>query len=357
MVYDQNNLPLSYLKVVKKTLAQVWPMLIWILIIGVAVVLPILASAEIPDFSFSMLTLLFFMVVIFAVIFGYQHLYYKTYKYIFNEEDAEIGKGVITRATGHVVYGKLQNIYIDQDLLDRIMGLYDVHYETAGERSTFYSHVDGLNKENADKLVTFLKGRVLRGSSPLPTVPEQEEVKISPILSSVNISSGNYPLSPKTPFVRALSITQGWAIILTISLAFTFASAITALVSGNPMGGGLSGIFVGVMILVGSLFAIFLVVYLTSYIYYKNFRFELDAEKATIKVAVFSSSVSSFYYNRIQDVNLSQDIFDRLFGVASINIETAGGGGSISFGRFTLSQADEIKNFLLEKTRAYHRSV
>lgn len=75
-------------------------------------------------------------------------------------DGAEIKKGVISNATGHVRYGKIQNIFVDQDFLDRVFGLYDVHYETAGESSDFYSHVDGLEKENADKLVKFLNERV-----------------------------------------------------------------------------------------------------------------------------------------------------------------------------------------------------
>lgn len=90
----------------------------------------------------------------------YHYLYYKLYYYNFTDEGAEIRKGVVSRQTGHVQYDRIQNIYIDQDFLDRIFGLYDIHYETAGEKSAFYSHVDGLNKENAEKLVAFLSKRV-----------------------------------------------------------------------------------------------------------------------------------------------------------------------------------------------------
>jgi membrane protein YdbS with pleckstrin-like domain len=46
----------------------------------------------------------------------------------------------------------LQDVYVDQDILDRIFSLYDVHVSSATIISGNLSHIDGLNKENAQAI-------------------------------------------------------------------------------------------------------------------------------------------------------------------------------------------------------------
>lgn len=49
-------------------------------------------------------------------------------------------------------YEKLQDVYVDQDVFDRIFRLYDVHVSTATFMSGFEAHIDGVNKENAEAI-------------------------------------------------------------------------------------------------------------------------------------------------------------------------------------------------------------
>lgn len=153
-MFDSNNLPLEKRKIVKKTLNTV-PLFF---MFGLSVIPVYLISGSTSPLLL-MVGFIAFVIPTFLVYF-YQVLYYRSYYYSFEEEGAEIRKGVVGQSTGHVRYKKIQNVYVDQDVLDRIFGLYDVHYETAGETSGNYSHVDGLNKENADKLVSFLNNKL-----------------------------------------------------------------------------------------------------------------------------------------------------------------------------------------------------
>ena len=57
-------------------------------------------------------------------------------------------------------YSKIQNVYVDRDLLDVVFGLYDVHLATADSASNLYAHVDGLNEENAIKLRDMLLKKI-----------------------------------------------------------------------------------------------------------------------------------------------------------------------------------------------------
>jgi len=161
-MYNSINLPLSTKKIWKKSIEKSWVafcVLIFLSFYSFIELEPLLKTGSGYElFGYLLiggtgLILLLFIISIFI----YEYYYYKLYYYNFTNEGAEVKKGVITVATGHIRYDRLQSIYIDQDLLDRIFGLYNIHYETAGEKSGFYSHVDGLPKESADKLVNFLK--------------------------------------------------------------------------------------------------------------------------------------------------------------------------------------------------------
>ncbi len=60
-----------------------------------------------------------------------------------------IRKGVITSRETTLPYTKIQDVYMDQDLLDRIFGLWDVHVSTPTVTSGVEAHLDGVNRKNA----------------------------------------------------------------------------------------------------------------------------------------------------------------------------------------------------------------
>lgn len=153
-MWNSENLPLEKRKIVKKTSKSALVFFMYVLFLA-----PVYLISETTSPLFLIVGLMAFIIPT-LLVYIYQALYYRLYYYDFGEEGAEIRKGVVSQSTGHVRYKKIQNIYIDQDVLDRLFGLYDVHYETAGETSGIYSHVDGLNKENADKLVSFLNDKL-----------------------------------------------------------------------------------------------------------------------------------------------------------------------------------------------------
>ncbi|MEM1782704.1 MAG: PH domain-containing protein [Nanopusillaceae archaeon] len=98
---------------------------------------------------------IFFLFVLF-----YEFLYFKNYHYSDNEEILCLRKGVFTMTEVTIPYKKVQNIFVDQDLLDRIFKLYDVHLSTIGRMSQIELHIDGVSKETAEKLKSFLLKRI-----------------------------------------------------------------------------------------------------------------------------------------------------------------------------------------------------
>ena len=99
--------------------------------------------------------LIFFLLNIF-----FQILYFRYYFYDLTPEEVVIMKGVVSRNRISIHYEKIQNIFIDQDFLDRIFKLYDVHLATADSQSATVAHIDGVSKENAERLKSILDEKI-----------------------------------------------------------------------------------------------------------------------------------------------------------------------------------------------------
>ncbi len=340
---DSVNLPLDRKKIIKKTLAlSLLPLLVFVLSI-ILIGIGIAFSSDFGLLGWVGGALLIISALILGGFYLYQVYYYKLYFYKFEDGGAEISKGVISRSTGHVQYHRIQDISVDQDFLDRIFGLYDVHYETAGEVSGMYSHVDGLNKQNADTLVAFLKTRLGRhpeqghvpaavqsAEGPRTTTAEDEKVVFN---------RDNTPLSKK--FLASQIIARLGTVIgvgLYVGLRNYFDE------------GPIDIWFAGFLGIVGGGFIIALIVY--TFLWFKNFQFEFSGVSGTLRQGVVAKSETHIYYDRVQNINAMQTVMDRLLGIHTVSIETAGGSGKMS--TFTISglsktDAEKIKDFLQGK--------
>lgn len=362
-MYDSKNLPLSKKKIIKKTIAS-GGLMPFLAILGVIILgffsNPVSVTGGDTLSSFFNVVIfwtIIFFIFVFALMTLYQWLYYKFYYYDFQADTAEIKKGVISMATGHVRYSKIQNIFVDQDLLDRIFGLYDVHYETAGEHSGFYSHVDGLNKENSDKLVAFLKERVLKKDTPSQSVPASTELNnpqlITPTASddaTLVIARSNMPLEKRIVPVMIWTRSAG-TIIGLLYLSFAFSS-------NNDWGTTIS---VGLTFFI--LVAVPLLSIIANYIYvqiwYKNYNFSFDQKQGLIEEKVIASNQKYLYYNRIQNINVTQRAIDRFFKLYRVTIETASEGTKksvLAVIGLNKENADKLKDFLISRSSS-HQSL
>lgn len=355
-MYNSTNLPLDKKKIIKKTLESathlslIIPLLPGIMLILLGILVPDLrAYGLIASIGF----VLFILPIIVAYI--YQVYYYKLYFYDFNEDGAEITKGVISKSTGHVRYERIQNIFVDQDVLDRIFGLYDVHYETAGERSGIYSHVDGLNKENADKLVEFLNNQIYKvNNNTKQTIQKSVDTSKKDDFSVTGeiIDRNVIPISKK--------------IIIQNIILFTFSSffAIIAIIMGFA-GEDVDASSKTVILICLIIISLELIVsFIYSKIWFKNFQFQFSDNSGFIKTQVIALSNSYIYYDRIQNINVIQGILDRIFGLFSVTIETAAESNTknkISSGLripgLSKVDAEKLKDFLLAKVAVYKNKL
>jgi len=82
----------------------------------------------------------------------YEVWYFQVYYYELTDDYITIRKRVFTPREITIPYGRVQDVNVDQDLLDRFYGLYDVHLTSATVSSAMEAHIDGVEKEAADGL-------------------------------------------------------------------------------------------------------------------------------------------------------------------------------------------------------------
>ena len=80
---------------------------------------------------------------------GYQIIYYFTYYYDTDGKNIIIRKGVVAKREITLPYTKITDVYVDQDVLDVMFGLFDLHISTPTAESGRFAHIDGLNRTDA----------------------------------------------------------------------------------------------------------------------------------------------------------------------------------------------------------------
>ena len=161
MSKTREQFPLSTKKVLKKTITSTLVYIILFLVIYVSFVLIFFSFAfSIGNLGLITFGILGLLMVIIAVTYFYQLWYYNVYFYDLTEDYIVIKKGPITPHEITVPYERVQDVYVDQDIFDRLFGLYDVHLSSATAASGESAHIDGVEKPAADGLRSLLLQKV-----------------------------------------------------------------------------------------------------------------------------------------------------------------------------------------------------
>ena len=154
----RQSIPLDPKKIIKKTISGTFTSLIALFFFSWFITLPLVSISWMMQESFSGVFSavfglgFFFLLVVVGGMYWYQKAYFRTYFYDMNKDFIIIKKGVFMPVETTLPIEKINDIYVDQDLLDRMFGLYDVHFSTATQMSGLQAHIDGLLQENALKL-------------------------------------------------------------------------------------------------------------------------------------------------------------------------------------------------------------
>lgn len=147
--------PLSRKKIIKKTLtgASAW-IIIFVFFTFINFSLSFVTDGTASQFnSFGLFSIsLVALLILLLLHYLYQCWYFATYYYDLEADNVVIRKNPITPKEITIPYARIQDVYVDQDLLDRLMGLYDVHLSSATVSSGFEAHIDGVERTAATGL-------------------------------------------------------------------------------------------------------------------------------------------------------------------------------------------------------------
>ncbi|MFH0927428.1 MAG: PH domain-containing protein [Candidatus Micrarchaeota archaeon] len=149
--------PISPQKIVKKALAGLIS-----LASATAVALFFFSSLFLPIIGVhstaGVLLLLFGFCAL--ILYSYEQAHFNRYFYDLSSNYLIIKEGVFTYGETTLPFSRIQDVYVDQDPLDQIFGLYDLHVSTASGQSTLTAHIDGLTYESSEAIKKELLSRL-----------------------------------------------------------------------------------------------------------------------------------------------------------------------------------------------------
>jgi putative membrane protein len=101
---------------------------------------------------------------------------------------------------------------------------------------------------------------------------------------------------------------------------------------------------------------IFIVSIVSVFVYWRHFEFRVGANEIRIDSGIFSRTHRSIPFDRIQDVDISQGVLARLFGIARVKLETGGSSGPKAdegvLQAIPLKRAEELRNLIRSRRGA-----
>jgi putative membrane protein len=315
----QLQYPLSPKKFWKKIFASLFSYLVLSGILGSSIGIIGFFALQVrnpENNSISSLVGLIIMIgaIIYAITMSLRAWYIKTYirryYYTCNDQFVTIQKGVFAPTEIHVQYQKIQDVYVDQDILDRIMGLYDVHIASATVTSGIEAHIDGVEKNVAEALKNLILGK-MQGptniattsdaslSAPIPHNPRFE--------STQKISTETYPIS------GAWIFTAIWGSGFIGLIAAFFTNSFFR-ESGTK---GISPSFIYIFLIAFVISIIYLI------IWKQNYYFELRPDYILLRTGVIGKQEKHIPYKAIQNIIKRQGVIERMLGLSTLVVENA----------------------------------
>jgi len=120
-----------------------------------------------PPFSFLAAPMLFFR--------------YHTMKYRFDEEGISMSWGILFRRQVNLTYARIQDIHLTSGIVQRWLGLADIHIQTASGSATAEMKIEGVleYEEVRDFLYTRMRGYRDKPAAP-PALPASGSANFAP---------------------------------------------------------------------------------------------------------------------------------------------------------------------------------
>ncbi len=245
--------------------------------------------------------------LIILLVVAYELAYYRRYEYELTTDTFDIQSGVVARRNREIPLRRIQNVDISRNVVQRVLGVAAVDFETAG----------GSETEAAIRYVSFEEAKRLQGE-----IRRLKRGAEDPAERETEPASELFALSDRElALVGALSFDFRVPGILFVLGSGSFPILSTAV----PDGGGFP-------VVVGGLLFLFVVVVLFSWaagavlaiVNYYGFRLLRTGDELQYERGLLQRYDGSIPLDKIQTLTVEDNPLKRYFDYATLYIETAG---------------------------------
>ena len=268
------------------------------------------------------------------------------FTYRIEEDQLVIEQGVLMRQKLYISKDRIQVIDITSGILQRMFGLVEVQVKTAGSGSK-EAKISAVTKSVAREL-----REKLRKEKPAEgTVREKEQPEKV------------YRLGAKDLVIAA---TTSGRLGVALSIVGTIFSQVDQVVSEEQMVRYLEAVIpttASTSLIVTTILFLLVVSWMLSFlgtvITYGNFNVRLKEEELMISHGIFEQKQLTIPFNRIQAIQVKEELLRQPFGYATLKLDSAGYGdeGGKSVMLFPLMQKKRVVDFIREVLPEYDKSV
>lgn len=254
--------------------------------------------------------------VVVAVV-GYQIAVYRRFDYDLTGETFDIRSGVLSRRTREIPLRRIQTVDISQNVVQRVLGVAAVAFETAGGSGTEAS-LRFVSYEEAKRLQREIP-RLKRASGEAGEAGETGEEPAEAVESELLFELSDRELA----LVSLLSFDFRASGLV----AFVATGSLSAIPFAVPFESELQGLLLSFGIIVLGVAAVLLswfVSALVTFTNYYGFRLERTADDLEYERGLLKRYTGSIPRDKLQTLVVTDDPLKRRFGYASLSVETAG---------------------------------
>jgi putative membrane protein len=235
----------------------------------------------------------------------YQFVYWQRYEYELTGDTFDIRSGVFSRRTREIPLGRVQNVDLQRNVVQRALGIAEVRLETAGGSDT-EAQLRFVGDEEAGRLRDAISRRK-RGTGEGSDEPEPEPDLLFAVTPRELLILGLTSVD-----LRLLSLASVFLPVVLPSLTDEFADPLLSFAMAAPLGA--FGLVLAAAVISG----------LYSITNYYGFRLSRAGSELRYERGLLQQFAGSIPLEKVQTLAVSENVLARWLGYASLSVETAG---------------------------------
>ncbi|RZV08261.1 putative membrane protein [Natrinema hispanicum] len=266
--------------------------------------------------------------VVLGIITGivYEFAYYQRFRYELTADTFDVTSGVLSRRTRELPLGRIQNVDIRQNVVNRLLGIAAVHIETAGGGETEVN-LRYVSEAEAHRLRQQLRQGARTEAEDEESLEGEEATAESPA-AAVEEEELLFEIQPRElAILSVFTIDPGASVLGGIALSFASGFDPATLVPADRVGGlpgPATGIFALAWGLLLFLLAAWVISALLTFTRYYGFRLTRAGDELYYERGLLQRYSGTIPLEKVQALTISEAIPFRWFGYAALSVETAG---------------------------------